>query len=209
VLTFLAFGMVIVFMTLIMTKRMSPLIALILVPIIFGIVGGFWKGLGGMMLDGIRNLAPTGVMLMFAILYFGIMIDGRPVRAVRATDHPDRARRSDEDRRRHGSARAARVTRRRRLDDLHDHRCRHAAPLPAARHSSAHSRLCDDDGWWRDEHPPLGRTNSARRYCTRHRHGRIFIPLVPAMIVGATWVLFVAYRLGLRERMRPRTAGQP
>ena len=25
--------------------------------------------------DGIRNLAPTGVMLLFAILYFGIMID--------------------------------------------------------------------------------------------------------------------------------------
>ena len=74
-LTFLAFAMVIVFMTLIMTKRMSPLIALILVPIAFGIIGGFWKGLGPMMLDGIRNLAPTGVMLMFAILYFGIMID--------------------------------------------------------------------------------------------------------------------------------------
>lgn len=28
-----------------------------------------------MMLTGIINLAPTGVMLMFAILYFGIMID--------------------------------------------------------------------------------------------------------------------------------------
>lgn len=27
------------------------------------------------MLDGIRSLAPTGVMLMFAILYFGVMID--------------------------------------------------------------------------------------------------------------------------------------
>ena len=50
--------MVIVFMTLIMTKRMSPLIALILVPIAFGLIGGFWKGLGPMMLDGIRNLAP-------------------------------------------------------------------------------------------------------------------------------------------------------
>ncbi|MEO8622685.1 MAG: Na+/H+ antiporter NhaC family protein, partial [bacterium] len=74
-LTLLAFGMVIVFMTLIMTKRLSPLIALILVPILFAIIGGFWKGLGPMMLDGIRNLAPTGVMLMFAILYFGIMID--------------------------------------------------------------------------------------------------------------------------------------
>ena len=57
-LTFLAFAMVIVFMTLIMTKRMSPLIALILVPIAFGLIGGFWKGLGPMMLDGIRNLAP-------------------------------------------------------------------------------------------------------------------------------------------------------
>lgn len=28
-----------------------------------------------MMLDGIKKLAPTAVMLMFAILYFGIMID--------------------------------------------------------------------------------------------------------------------------------------
>nr|WP_307720820.1 citrate:proton symporter [Pseudoduganella lutea] len=28
-----------------------------------------------MMLDGIKKLAPTGVMLMFAILYFGVMID--------------------------------------------------------------------------------------------------------------------------------------
>jgi citrate-Mg2+:H+ or citrate-Ca2+:H+ symporter, CitMHS family len=28
-----------------------------------------------MMLDGLRTIAPTGVMLMFAILYFGVMID--------------------------------------------------------------------------------------------------------------------------------------
>jgi len=31
--------------------------------------------LGEMMLAGLRTLAPTGVMLMFAILYFGLMID--------------------------------------------------------------------------------------------------------------------------------------
>ena len=43
-LTFLAFGIVVVFMTLIMTKRVSPLIALILVPIAFGIIGGFRRG---------------------------------------------------------------------------------------------------------------------------------------------------------------------
>lgn len=75
-LTILGFGMVITFMILIMTKRLSPMVALIAVPIVFAIVGGFGgEQIGAMMLDGIRTLAPTGVMLMFAILYFGIMID--------------------------------------------------------------------------------------------------------------------------------------
>ncbi|MEQ1690622.1 MAG: SLC13 family permease, partial [Gemmatimonas sp.] len=74
-LTLLAYGMVIVFMTLIMTKRMSPLTALILIPVIFGLVGGFAPDLGEMVVAGISRLAPTGVMLMFAILYFAVMID--------------------------------------------------------------------------------------------------------------------------------------
>ncbi|MEW7850210.1 citrate:proton symporter [Massilia aurea] len=74
-LTILAYSMVVVFMYLIMTKRLPALVALIVVPIGFGVIGGFGPELGPMMLDGIRNLAPTGVMLMFAILYFGIMID--------------------------------------------------------------------------------------------------------------------------------------
>ena len=74
-LTLLAFAMVATFMFLIMTRRLSALIALILVPIAFALIGGFAAGLGPMMLDGIRTLAPTGVMLMFAILYFAIMID--------------------------------------------------------------------------------------------------------------------------------------
>lgn len=76
VLTVLGFGMVGTFMVLIMTKRLSPLVALITIPIVFALVGGFGgEGIGEMMLDGIVKLAPTGVMLMFAILYFGIMID--------------------------------------------------------------------------------------------------------------------------------------
>ena len=74
-LTVLAFSMVIAFMTLIMTKCMSALIALIVVPVVFALIGGFAAGIGPMMLDGIKTLAPTGVMLMFAILYFGVMID--------------------------------------------------------------------------------------------------------------------------------------
>jgi len=75
-LSVLGFAMVLVFMVLIMTKRMLPMVALIGVPILFGIVAGFGgRELGAMMLEGIRALAPTGVMLMFAILYFAVMID--------------------------------------------------------------------------------------------------------------------------------------
>ncbi|MBS0595685.1 MAG: CitMHS family transporter [Proteobacteria bacterium] len=74
-LTALAYAMILVFMALIMTKRLSAMVALILVPIVFGLLGGFGMALGPMMFDGIKKLAPTGVMLMFAILYFGIMID--------------------------------------------------------------------------------------------------------------------------------------
>ena len=74
-LTILGFGMVITFMVLIMTKRLSPLVALTLVPIGFALIGGFHAGLGPMMLDGIKKIAPTGILLMFAILYFGVMID--------------------------------------------------------------------------------------------------------------------------------------
>jgi CitMHS family citrate-Mg2+:H+ or citrate-Ca2+:H+ symporter len=75
VLTLLAFGMVATFMVLIMTGRVSALVALILVPVAFGVAAGFGADLGKMMLEGVRTLAPTGVMLAFAILYFGLMTD--------------------------------------------------------------------------------------------------------------------------------------
>ncbi|PLR29195.1 CitMHS family transporter [Chimaeribacter arupi] len=74
-LTILGFSMVTCFMYLIMTKRMSALIALIIVPTLFALAGGFYNGLGEMMLNGVKALAPTGVMLTFSILYFGLMID--------------------------------------------------------------------------------------------------------------------------------------
>ncbi|MFT4102418.1 MAG: hypothetical protein QM674_15535 [Burkholderiaceae bacterium] len=45
-LTALAYSMVLVFMALIMTKRLSAMVALILVPIVFGLAGGFGMALG-------------------------------------------------------------------------------------------------------------------------------------------------------------------
>jgi len=74
-LSILGFGMVLTFMYLIMTKRLSPLVALIAIPIIFALIGGFGSEVDDMILEGIKKIAPTGVMLMFAILYFGVMID--------------------------------------------------------------------------------------------------------------------------------------
>lgn len=86
-LTLLGLGMILCFMYLIMSRRMSALVALTLIPVIFALIAyglGFYfeslshieiAKLGEMMLDGVKKLAPTGVMLLFAILYFAIMID--------------------------------------------------------------------------------------------------------------------------------------
>lgn len=71
----LGYGMVLAFMLLIMTKRMSALVALALVPIVFGLFAASPHELGPMMIAGITKLAPTGVMLTFGILYFSIMTD--------------------------------------------------------------------------------------------------------------------------------------
>ncbi|MFD7311982.1 CitMHS family transporter [Promicromonospora sp. NPDC059942] len=67
--------MVATFMVLIMTKRMTPVLALIIVPTIFGLFAGAGLGIGDMALDAIGGLAPTAALLMFAIIYFGLMID--------------------------------------------------------------------------------------------------------------------------------------
>ncbi len=74
-LSWLGFLMVAVFMYAIMSKRLSALVALIVVPVVFALIGGFTDQLGEMMLAGIKQIAPTGIMLLFAILCFGIMMD--------------------------------------------------------------------------------------------------------------------------------------
>ncbi|WP_426320484.1 CitMHS family transporter [Microbacterium sp. E-13] len=75
VLVALGFTMVLVFMALIMTRRLTPMVALILVPTAFGLFAGAGLGLGDMIIDAIGSMAPTAALLMFAIMYFGIMID--------------------------------------------------------------------------------------------------------------------------------------
>jgi len=74
-LSILGYGMIITFMSLIMTKRLAPLVAMTTIPIIFAMLGGFTGDMGLMMIEGLRKVAPTAVMVMFAILYFGMMFD--------------------------------------------------------------------------------------------------------------------------------------
>src|ERR1044071_1313898 len=75
-LAVLGFLIIAVFLTLILTKKLSVITALVLVPLVFGLVAGFGpKELGEMMLNGIKQVAPTGIMLVFAVLYFAVMLD--------------------------------------------------------------------------------------------------------------------------------------
>lgn len=107
-LTFLSWAMIIVFMILVMKKKLSPFIALVVIPLAFTLVGsvmGLYQDvmekaaqaaalkagkefvpqtygildqvleIGEWIKAGITKVAPTGVMLLFAILFFSILLN--------------------------------------------------------------------------------------------------------------------------------------
>jgi CitMHS family citrate-Mg2+:H+ or citrate-Ca2+:H+ symporter len=67
--------MIAVFMVLIMTKKLTPVLALIIVPTVFGLFAGAGLGIGNMVMDAMKSMTSTAALLMFAIIYFGLMID--------------------------------------------------------------------------------------------------------------------------------------
>ena len=96
-LAVLGFLTVIIMLVLIMTKKASPLVALIAVPVVTGIIACFFiekegvvsfaanfKSLGGMITgsSGIGSVAATGVMFIFSILFFGILTDAGTFRPI-------------------------------------------------------------------------------------------------------------------------------
>lgn len=74
-LALLGFATVATFIALIMTRRLSAAAALIAIPILFGLLAGAGPGLGPMIIKGIVQVAPIALLLSFAILFFGIMMD--------------------------------------------------------------------------------------------------------------------------------------
>lgn len=71
----LGFLTIFILLILIMSKKVSPVIALIIVPTIMAIIAGHSLNTVKYILDGIKSIAPTGTMFLFAILFFGILTD--------------------------------------------------------------------------------------------------------------------------------------
>lgn len=62
-------------LAIILSKRVSPIVALIVVPILTAIAGGFGWQIGAFVLSGLQQTASVSAMFVFAILFFGVMTD--------------------------------------------------------------------------------------------------------------------------------------
>ncbi|MBU5669747.1 citrate:proton symporter [Peptoniphilus sp. MSJ-1] len=79
-LTILSWVMIVVFMYVILTKKMTPFASLVIIPLIFALIAKFTGvandgNIGEWVLAGVDGTAKTGIMLLFAILFFSIMLD--------------------------------------------------------------------------------------------------------------------------------------
>ena len=74
-LPLLGLATVVVLLAVIMSRRMSPLVALIAVPTCAALAAGFGLKTGTFILAGIQQTASFAAMFLFAILYFGVMSD--------------------------------------------------------------------------------------------------------------------------------------
>ena len=74
-LALLGFLTIVVLLGAILSRRVSPLTALVVVPVVGSLAGGFGVRTGGFMVHGIQSVANVAGMFVFAILFFGVMTD--------------------------------------------------------------------------------------------------------------------------------------
>ena len=198
----LGFSTIGLFLLLTMTKRVSVLVALVLLPVLAALVGGHAGELGEMALKGLVTVAPTGIMIAFAVLYFSLMVDAglfEPlIRAVLRASRNDPAR---------IAVGTAVLTMCVALDGdgASTFLITVSALLPVYKRLGM-SRLvlagvvCLGAGvmnmvpWG----GPTARATAALKLDTSD----VFTPLLPAMACGMAWVLVAAYLMGRRERQR-------
>jgi citrate-Mg2+:H+ or citrate-Ca2+:H+ symporter, CitMHS family len=200
-LPLLGLATIVVLLTVIMTKRMSPLVALILIPIIAALIGGFGLGTGKFVVEGLKSLAPVIGMFVFAILYFGVITDAgmldpiidrilrtvgtRPTRIVMGTTllalliHLD------------GSGAVTFLITIPAMLPLYERLGMDKRVLAASVSMAAGVNFLPWTG-------PMIRASAALKIPI----GDIFTPLVPVQIVGLVFIFSVSYWLGRREERR-------
>ncbi|MFF8412311.1 CitMHS family transporter [Streptomyces omiyaensis] len=201
-LTVLGFAMIATFLVLIMMKRMSPIAALVLIPALFCVAVGQGAQLGDYVIDGVGKLAPTAAMLMFAIVYFGVMIDvglfdpivrailrfckADPVRVVVGTALLAAIVSLDGD----GST-TFMIT----VSAMYPLYKRLGMSLVVLTGVAATANGVMNTLPWGG---PTARAATALKLDA----GDIFVPMIPALAVGLLFVVALAYVLGRRERKR-------
>ncbi|MEU9603617.1 CitMHS family transporter [Streptomyces sp. NPDC048057] len=201
-LTILGFAMIATFLVLIMTKKMSPIAALVLIPALFCVFVGQGAKLGDYVIEGVGNLAPTAAMLMFAIVYFGVMIDvglfdpivrgilrfckADPMRVVVGTALLAAIVSLDGD----GST-TFMIT----VSAMYPLYKRLKMSLVVMTGIAATANGVMNTLPWGG---PTARAATALKLDAAD----IFVPMIPALLVGLLFVFILAYFLGLRERKR-------
>nr|WP_255343390.1 citrate:proton symporter [Geomicrobium sp. JCM 19038] len=202
VLAILGFLTIAIFLYAILSKRLSVIVALVLIPIIFGIIGGFGLELGEFMLEGLQLVAPTGVMLGFAILYFGVLsnagmfdpilsrilkvVKGDPLKVVIGTLLFAMIAQLD------GSGASTFLIVIPALLPLYDRLG--MSRIVLAGMVGLGAGFMNIMPWG----GPTARAGTAIGIDP----GEVFIPLLPSMGVGFLWLLFVAYWVGKKEQKR-------
>jgi CitMHS family citrate-Mg2+:H+ or citrate-Ca2+:H+ symporter len=74
-LPLLGLATVVLLLAAILSKRVSPLVALVCFPVAASLAAGFGLQTGHFILSGVQSIAPVIGMFVFAILFFGIMTD--------------------------------------------------------------------------------------------------------------------------------------
>ncbi|MDK9499987.1 MULTISPECIES: CitMHS family transporter [Streptomyces] len=208
-LTFLGFAMIATFLVLIMLKKMSPIAALVLIPALFCVFAGKGAHLGDYVIDGVGKLAPTAAMLMFAIVYFGVMIDvglfdpivrgilrfckADPVRVVVGTAVLAAIVSLDGD----GST-TFMIT----VSAMYPLYKRLGLSLVVMTGVAATANGVMNTLPWGG---PTARAATALKLDAAD----IFVPMIPALAVGLLFVFVLAYVLGVRERRRVGTLVMP
>lgn len=191
-----------VFLALVLSRRVSVLFALTLVPIAAALATGFGGRLGPLIADGLVTVAPVAIMITFAVLYFSLMVDtglfdpavtrilrwagGDPLKITVGTALLTLLVALDGD-----GASTFLIT--------------VSALLPiyqrlGMRRIVLTGVICLAAGVM--NMVPWGGPTARAMAALNLDSARLFVPVLPAMVAGILWVLVAAYLIGRAERKR-------